>query len=328
MKRPLCSMLCALALCSLTGRLLAQAAADTRGPAGQSPAETKFPTLSESLRGLAKADYESGRILFGDGDFAGAIVKFQRALERDRDPRLLWDIAVCEKNLRHYATVLGLLKRYQHEGAGYMSAAHRAEVADVLETVRVLISTVHLTVQPDGAHVFVDDAPRGTTPLAAPLLVDLGARRIRVSKPGYKDQIISQTLAGASELTLSVTLRPDVHQGRLAISGAADEDISVDGRWLARGYWQGALPSGEHTVRVSALGKRPYTSQLVIEDDRTRSLFVELESNKTALPTVLWVGASVLVAGGLATGAYFLLRPASVAPYQAGSWEPGLVRLP
>src|SRR5688572_33443050 len=68
--------------------------------------------LSEALTGDAKAAYEGGKLLYGDGDFAGARVKFQAAYETAKDPRLLWNVAVCEKGLRHYAKVVELTKKY------------------------------------------------------------------------------------------------------------------------------------------------------------------------------------------------------------------------
>src|SRR3954462_5833949 len=67
-------------------------------PAGPSPVPapsgvgTEIAPLAESLTGQAKADYDAGRLLFGDDDFAGALVKFQRAFDNVRDVRLLWNM--------------------------------------------------------------------------------------------------------------------------------------------------------------------------------------------------------------------------------------------
>jgi hypothetical protein len=329
-----CLACVSFALCASAWPVLAQPSEAGSAPVGPSPAPAPSGTelvstpLAEALSGQAKADYDAGRILFGDDDFAGAAVKFQRAYERSHDVRLLWNMAVCEKNLRHYARVLRLLQPYQREGDALMSPARRSEVADVVATVRLLISTVRITVRPDGADVFLDDVPAGKTPLSDPLWVDLGMRRIRVSKPGFKDYVIAQNFAGASELTFDVSLQPEVHQGQLVISAGTGDSISVDGKVVAQGQWQGTLPSGEHSVRIHAAGMRPYAKDLVIEDDAKRSLFVTLEPEKSAgLSPLVWVGAGILVAGGLAAGGYLLLRPAPTAPTQVGTWDPGTVSL-
>jgi hypothetical protein len=284
--------------------------------------------LQETLSGAAKADYDVGRILFGDSDFAGALVKFQNAFDRSGDVRLLWNIAVCEKNLRHYANVLRLVERYRAEWDARMTPSHRAEVNDVLQTVRTLISTVRIVVDQADASIFVDGALAGKSPLSEPLSIDLGTRRIRVSKPGFQDRELVQDFTGGSEVTFNLNLQREVREGQLTIFTDASNAISIDGTDVGAGYWQGSLLSGEHRVRVSAPNKRPYAKELVIQAGQTRTLHVGLEAAQSGGGTAwLWVGAGVLAAGGLATGAYFLAKPSVQAKPEVGSWDPGVIPL-
>lgn len=296
------------------------AGASTQASADNASVHRQRP-LSEVLEGEAKKDYVAARILFNDGDFAGALVKFQRAYERAGDPRLLWNMAACEKNLRHYANVLRLLERYEQEGGRYMSPGHRAEFTDVLQTVRLLVSRVQIQVEPEGAEVFVDGAYAGTTPLREPLLVDLGMRKLRVHKEGYKDHVITRNFPDATEVIFRLTLQPEVHQGALAVRAGAKDTIRVDGAVMAQGTWQGVLPSGEHTIRVTAPGMRPYDRQVMIEDERTHNLYITLEPEPSAgVSPLLWVGVGLVAASGVVAGAYFLLRPAPAGAYTPGSW--------
>src|SRR5690348_11091354 len=76
----------------------AQTAAPTEPAATPSEPSAQLP-LAESLTGEAKAEYESGKLLFEHGDFAAAAVKFQHAYEVGKDPRLLWNVAAAEKQL-------------------------------------------------------------------------------------------------------------------------------------------------------------------------------------------------------------------------------------
>jgi len=57
------------------------------------------PSLADTLTGPAKDDYMAGRLLFGDHDYGGALVKFQSAYTQSKDARLLFNMAACEKNL-------------------------------------------------------------------------------------------------------------------------------------------------------------------------------------------------------------------------------------
>jgi hypothetical protein len=286
-------------------------------------------SLAETLSGSAKEDYDAGRVLFEDQDFAGALVKFQRAFETEPDPRLLWNMAACEKSSRHYANALALLERYRREGDIRMSEGQRTELVTLIDTLRTLISRVHLVVDEPGASVFVDDRLAGTTPLSDTLFVDLGTRRIRVSKPGFQDQVITQEFAGGSELTLYMTLPAAPRDARITIASDAPSVISIDGKVVGHGRWEGPVPAGDHTLRVSATGMVPYEKEIVVQAAQPRTLYIRLDKDdRGGIPTWAWMSMGVLAAGGLATGAYFLLRPSKEPDYTVGTLAPGAVLLP
>jgi hypothetical protein len=286
-------------------------------------------SLADSLTGEARADYDAGRILFDDQDYAGAFVKFERAFERAGDERLLWNMAACEKNLRRYASALTLLERYKRDGEVRMSESQRVEVQTLLDTLRTLISTVHLVVNESDAAVFVDERRVGKTPLPGPLFVDLGNRRIRVSKPGFQDQVVTQEFAGGSQLTLLVTLPREENTGRIAILAVPGNTIRVDGQIVGEAQWRGTLPAGEHSLRVTAPDMLPYAKEIVVQAGEERTLYVQLdEAGGGGIPAWVWVGAGVLVAGGAATGAYFLFKPDDSPTYTVGTLDPGAIHLP
>ncbi len=287
------------------------------------------PSLSDSLTGQAKTDYDLGRILYNDHDDAGAYVKFEHAYEQSKDPRLLWNMATCEKNRRHYARVLRLIDRYQREGAGRLTAAQRSEAAEVARTVRLLVSTLRLSVDEPGASVFVDDELVGSTPILEPIHVDLGKRRVRVSKQGFKDNVVVQDFAGGSEVTVSMMLLPAPHEGHLSVVTASDGSISIDGKTVGEGRWEGKVPSGSHSIRVSAPGMRAYVTEAKVRDGESRTLDIALEREKSGVPAFVWIGASVIAAGGLGVGGYFLLRPSDAPPgTTVGTLSPGTIQLP
>lgn len=312
----------ALVLCLQAAAAAAQSPAPPAA-ASATPGEAAAAPMSVTLQDEARTDYQAARILYMNQDYAGALVKFQRAYELSGDPRLLWNMAACEKFLRHYAAVLRLLERYEREYRGVMSPGHRAEFTDVLKTVRLLVTRVHVLADPDGAHVFLDEVLVGTTPLAEPLLVDLGQRKIRIHKSGYKDHLITRSFSDTSEVILRLKLQLDLHQGTLAVSASVDDAIRVDGRLVGHGVWRGVLPSGEHSVRVTASGKHAFERQVFIADDRTRNLYVSLESEQASgISPWLWVGVGLAAASGVAVASYFALRSdaSSTSQLMPGSW--------
>jgi hypothetical protein len=286
--------------------------------------------LGDSLGGEAKDAYDAARSLFLHGDYAGALVKFGRAFELSYDVRLLWDMGSCELNLKHYVKVLRLVERYLREGGSRLTAEQRTMAEGMVRKIRPLVSAVRLTASEPGASVFVDDEPAGTTPVTEPLLLDLGDRRIRLTKPGFKDQVVLQRIVGSSDATVSVVLEPETHGGRLSISTEASAAIRIDDVAVGVGHWEGPVAVGSHSIQVSAQGMRPYSSNLAMRDGEQRTLDVTLVRDSQGTSVWWWIGGSVVAAAGLGAGAYFLFRPSqttSGAPTE-GTISPYTLNIP
>ena len=305
----------------------AVAMAQTSG-AQQAASSQKPPPLAESLTGMAKAEYEAGRVLYADGDYANAILKFQRAYELSKDPRLLWNVAVCEKNLRRYSRMLSTIRRYEQEAADMLTEAEREQAREIIKTVEAFVSELDLRVSEEGAQVYIDDELVGTTPLTEPLVVNVGTRRIRVTKPGFKEAVVTREVTGGGKIVLQVDLEQEIHQGRLIVSAGPNDFISIDGKLVGQGRWEGVLPSGGHSLRVHADGMQTYQSEVLIQDDQVRRIEVSLnplpKSDTTA--TVLWIVGGAAVAAGAAVGGYFLFKPSAPEP-TPGTINPHVVQL-
>jgi hypothetical protein len=165
--------------------VLAFALAAPLASAGPAVAPASERPLEATLQGAAKDAYGSARILFTSGDFAGAATKYGQAYELSKDPRLLFDVAVCEKNLRHYARTQSLLEQYVRDVGARIQADDKAAVDAALAAIRNFVGRVRLAVSEAGASVSVDGQPAGTTPLAAPLVLDLGKHTLGVKKEGF-----------------------------------------------------------------------------------------------------------------------------------------------
>ena len=291
------------------------------------PPATPAKPLAESLTGMAKAEYEAGRILYADKDFGNAIVKFQHAFELSNDPRLLWNVAVCQKNLRRYAKMLETIRRYRKEAAAMLTDADRNNAAEIIKTVETFVSALKLRANEDGAEVFVDDEKVGTTPIAEPIFVDVGNRKIRLKKPGFKDFVVTREIPGGGELTLDAQIEKEIHRGRLQVNAGENDLISVDSKPIGKGKWEGTLPSGGHTLRVTAQGMAAYQSEVVIQDDQLRRVDVTLNPlPKDTTKTVLWIVGGAALAAGAAVGGAFLFKP-SQQPAIPGNLAPGTVQL-
>jgi hypothetical protein len=224
--------------------------------------------------------------------------------------------------------MLRTIKRYQAEAAKILTADERAQAAEIIKTVETFVSALKLTSTEAGADVYVDDDKLGTTPLAEPIMIDVGKRRIRVVKQGFKEAVLNQEVVGGGEIVLDVPLEKDVHHGRLQVFAGAEDIISLDGKAVGKERWEGSLSSGGHTLKVTATGMAPYQSEVVIQDDKTRRVDVSLspQARTDTTRTVLWIVGGVVLASGAAVGGYFLFRPQTATPVM-GTLAPGSTQL-
>ena len=309
MRPGLRSALASLAFALVTSTAVAQGSP----PAGR---------LSDTLTGEAKNDYEAAKILYADGDFAGSALKFHQAYLLSSDPRLLWNEAAAEKNQRHYARVEALIREYVAKG-GATTDAERADAQALIETVRAFIADVRVNSNQDGANVFIDDVQVGTTPLAAPLRVDMGSRRVRVIKPGFKEFARNVDIVGGGQSVVDAQLSAEAHEGTLRVIGGAGTTIRIDGKMVGMGQWQGTLTSGVHSVEITADHKLPYRSDSLVQDGELSTVQVTLQDEPSSAPAAaqassnnswLWIAGGAVLAAGLGVGAYFALKPDNQGP--------------
>jgi hypothetical protein len=290
------------------------------------PAPPPVPSLAETLTGDAKADYETARLAFGDHDYAGALIKFGSAYEKSKDPRLLWNMATCEKQLRHYSKVIGLVKRYMAEGGDKLEESDRKEASELVAALEPLTAKLTIQVSEPGAEVFVDDERVGTSPLDAPVQVDVGSRKIRIVKADFVEVNQTAVIGGDQGAKVDVKLAAVTHEGRLVITASPDATIFVDGKPVGHADFAGPVKSGPHAVRVTADNAKPYEADVNVADKETRSLSINLEHLKTGPSPWIFVGvgAGVVVAAALVVGGYFLFKP--VDKVLTGTLEPGYVQ--
>ena len=313
----------ALAFLALQAPSLGHAQSHAAAAASPPPAAS----LAESLSGQAKIDYEAGKLLFNDGDFSGAMVKFSSAYAASKEPRLLWNMAACEKNRRRYASAIELIRRYKTEGAAALSPEDAADADEAVRTLQPLTGQVRVRADQRGAAVFVDDVLVGETPLERPIFVDLGEHRVRLAKEGFREATASVTVAGGDEKPLDFALLVAKAEGKVSIRAHAGDAVAIDGKVVASGSWDGLLPVGPHHLRVSAPGKRTHDADFLVEDGQSQLLSVTLESEKKGIPAWAWIAGGVLVTSGAAVGGYFLFRPGDpVVNPPVGTLAPGSVQ--
>jgi hypothetical protein len=279
--------------------------------------------LSESLKGEAKQAYDSAKLLAQNNDFAGALQEFTHAYKISKDPRLLYNMAICEKGLRHYARMKAVLEQYLREGGGMITGESRATAEEALAATKSLVGVLKVTVNESGAEVLVDGQSVGATPLASSLPVELGHHRVTIKKAGFETVEQGIDAFGGSEVPMNITLTAAKHTAQLVVSTDSAATIMVDGKTLAQGHFDGAVESGVHHINVSEQGRQTYRTDVELHDGEMRQLQVTLEEDKHGASSPWpWIIGGVVVAAGATVGGYFLFRPQqqTTTPVPAGSF--------
>lgn len=279
-------------------------------PAPTAAGSTAAPALADSLQGAAKTAYDSAILLAQNKDFAGSLAEFGRAYTLSKDPRLLFNMAKCEKELHHYAKMRGLLEQYLRDGARVATPESIGAAQEALAAIKPLVAALAIKANVDGADVAVDGDVVGQTPLKASVPVDLGKHTVTVKKSGFDPFEQALDMPGGTEAQVDVTLKAQQHVGQLEVIADADANVQVDGKDAGKGRYMASLPAGSHDVTVTETGKKPYAVTIALRDGETRSMQVTLEDESHGGPAWPWiVGGAVLVAAGAAVGGYFLLKP-------------------
>src|SRR5688572_27302723 len=87
-------------------------------PTASAQPAAKPKTVREQLPPEAVRAWDDGRLLLlqQSPDYEKALVKFQEAYEKSKNPRVLFNVAVCQKNLNRYTQAVATLKRELGEG--------------------------------------------------------------------------------------------------------------------------------------------------------------------------------------------------------------------
>jgi hypothetical protein len=303
---------------AMVASVLAAAPAGAQTAAAHGGSTHPLP-LGKSLTGDAREDFESAEVLVNNGDFAGAYAKFGQAYDLSKDPRLLFNMAICMRNQHDYARMQGLLVRYKNEAAQSMSPKEKADVDNALATIRNLVGTVKVSASEAGAAVTVDGEAVGTTPIDEPISLNLGKHTFGIRKDGFEPATRELEVAGGSETPLSLTLVVKPHVGRLIVVSDDDATVSIDGAIATKGRFDQQLAAGPHEVQVTEPSKLPFKAQVDIRDGETRSMDVTLEAEKHGAKVWPWIVGGVVLAAGASVGGYFLFRPQDkTTPVPAG----------
>ena len=166
------------------------------------------PCLAQNDGSLVRAKqlFEKGETEYRLGEFNKALSSYQSALKQARRSSIIFNIAQCHRQLKHwkkslfyYNLYLSDWQRqnpnkappYYAEVKGHIRQARRAIRKAKNKPAKVeewgeLTGTLRVDGLPDGAKIYVDGALRGKVPMKNPMELKTGTHRVTVEYPGAK----------------------------------------------------------------------------------------------------------------------------------------------
>jgi tetratricopeptide (TPR) repeat protein len=302
----------ALALAGFSSPLPAHAQGEEGGGAA----------AGESLEVVqARKHFSQGLKLYKEGDFDAALVQFERAYAVKPNYKVLYNIAQSYFELRQYVEARDSLTRYLKDGGDAIDAERRAAVESDLAELQRRIAHLKLTVNVQGASVYVDGKKVGTTPLTQAVDVSEGQRTVAVESAdrGSKQRVVR--LAGGEELTIEIVFEEPGKTAPAASSSGGAPPAPPPASGLGAGFWItgiGALALGAGagvTGYLTLQAERDHDDNLGKLGVRQGELDDSRDKAKTlALTTDILAGGAVVFAG-IAT---VLLITHDASPHEVG----------
>ncbi|MBI5516389.1 MAG: PEGA domain-containing protein [Deltaproteobacteria bacterium] len=265
----------------------------------------------ETPEAEARTHFDRGLVLFGQNNFAGALVEFQRAYELSHRASVLFNLGATYQALHRYPEAARSLESYLAQAEG-LAPERRAEVQAVLAQLRALLAYVRVTVTPPEAPLTIDGVAVPREALAEPLALGPDRHTLVVSAEGYETEERALSLASGDHQETAFALRRRVEAPtQVTVRGAPGGAVlELDGRANAVGSPVVVAP-GEHRVTITAPGHRPWSSAVLVPPGSTRTITVRLAREPRVRPVFFAVGLATTGALALAGTSFGLLTLAT-----------------
>ena len=208
--------------------------------------KTAAPNNSEAGRG----HFDRGVDYYRDGNINAALIEFKRAYEAAPNYRVLYNLGQVANALNDYVEAQRYFQRYLQDGGAEIDAERRAEVNAMISKLGGRIASLTVACNVDGAQIFVDDVPVGTTPLNGALRVSAGQRRISAAVSGRPRSTRVIEAVGGERLSVEIEMQAAPPPVTTPSDVATAEPSSSSGQnvalWL--GVATGALAVGTGVV--------------------------------------------------------------------------------
>ena len=285
-------------------------------------AQPKKKTLREQLPAEAQKHWDTALALYQRGQWDGARTSFNAAYDASKNPRVLFNVAVCEKNLGRYARAIEVFKKELEDGKGQLSSEEEADVKQQITGLEQFVAQLTVDVSEPGAEIFVDENKVGVSPLAAPVSVQLGERHVRAAKPGFADARETIELKGGASGRVTLKLAPAKQTSLVNVNvvGPARAVVKIDGKEVGPAPYRGQVEvsASPHEFSAEATDYVPAVQSVIVRENEPLNLTLQLsqQQQKGKLVVVAHPDGATIEIDGKAVGSTRWEGPVDVGTHQ------------
>ena len=231
-----------------------------------------WPALAQNTdnRTAARSLLQEGAHLYDQGDYQGALGKFQQAHLRFQSPKIFFNLGQAFRGLSRNVEAIEAFERFLAEAKDaspdYQERA-RAQVTELSGKV----ARVAVGCNRPRAMVTIDDKQKGTTPLEKPIAVDPGAHRLTIvwerenksvaftAAPG---QVVPLVIDFEERKPAPLPIATPVKSGPQVLSTTETRQPTSEAPSPHRATWYwiagGALVAGAATCLILVYGNRQH----------------------------------------------------------------------
>ena len=253
-----------------------------------------------ALQREANTHFQRAVQLYGEADYRAALVEFKRAYELAPHVTVLYNVGQSYYQLQSYAEALTTFERFLADGG----TLHREDVEKTVAVLRTRVGRIDVVTATPGWDIAVDEEVLGKTPLARPLVVSIGRRRLVASKTG-ETTVTRNVEVGAGEtvpvqlgVASPATTRPR-GEDRAEVVGGPPAPRPSSAPLIVGWTVTGVLAAAATVTGIVALSKASTLRDAREEVPGNKQRLADDASTTTAfsVTTDVLVGTAVIAAG-------------------------------
>jgi hypothetical protein len=278
--------------------------------------------VREQLPLEARGHWDAALALAAKKNWDGARTSFTAAYDLSKNPRVLFNVAIAEKELERYPAAIDALRRELAEGKGQLTPDEEKDIQGFIAGLEKFVGQLTIEVSERDADVYVDDEKIDSTKLPGPFTVKIGTRRVRAVRSGFTEAVESVTLAGGGtgKVTLKLNLAIRTARVNVSVVGPANAIVKIDGMDRGPAPYSGQVPvtADPHQFTAEAPGYVTATQSALVKDGEVLNLTLQLapDQEKGKLLVVAKPEGATIEIDGKFAGATKWEGPVSAGTHQ------------